>query len=430
MNQPILLSEGSSDLFDQSPRPELCKDFISLSLTRTLEECGRNGMPWIAKRLSGNDTGLTGGHQVGIYIPEWFFQGTVPGICTRDTFNPEHSIAESLLNGDLYKTDLRAIYYNGKHFRKNSRDEYRITRWGGRTSPVQDPEATGSILFLAMARVPDGRSYLVGWVAETFEEESILEAWAGTEILPQIFYGPGHLQLSIPPKGPAIDRIPEAWSEAFPSGPEIFQFVEAELPYKAGAEVDQLLTRRRGLEFDVFREVERRHLLPKIRDGFDAVDDFIDLANSVTNRRKNRTGGSLELNLASIFQSEQIVFERGARTELKKKPDFLFPGAHAYHSDFPESGLHMLGAKTCCKDRWRQVADEAERIRRKHLFTLQEGVSEAQLMQMDAAGISLVVPEKNKGSFPVNVRPRLLSLNSFIETVRFTQQNFPPPGTA
>ena len=55
------------------------------------------------------------------------------------------------------------------------------------------------------------------------------------------------------------------------------------------------------------------------------VNEFIKYSHSVSNRRKSRTGNSLELNLESIFRYEDLSFETQAITELKKKPDFLFP---------------------------------------------------------------------------------------------------------
>ena len=42
----------------------------------------------------------------------------------------------------------------------------------------------------------------------------------------------------------------------------------------------------------------------------------------------------------------------------------------------------MLGAKSTCKDRWRQVLAEDEKISRKHLLTLEPGISEPQTHQM------------------------------------------------
>jgi len=78
----------------------------------------------------------------------------------------------------------------------------------------------------------------------------------------------------------------------------------------------------------------------------------------------------------------------------------------------------MLAVKTTCKDRWRQVVKEADRIELKHLLTLQEGVSENQFKEMVEAGVQLVVPAKLFKSFPEALRPHLQSLESFIADVR------------
>lgn len=44
----------------------------------------------------------------------------------------------------------------------------------------------------------------------------------------------------------------------------------------------------------------------------------------------------------------------------------------------------MLGVKSTCKDRWRQVLSEAKRIDNKHLATLEPGISENQTAEMQA----------------------------------------------
>ena len=58
----------------------------------------------------------------------------------------------------------------------------------------------------------------------------------------------------------------------------------------------------------------------------------------------------------------------------------------------------MLAAKTTCKDRWRQIINEADRIKLKHLITLQEGVSEAQFREMQEAGVQRIRAEGRPGS--------------------------------
>lgn len=81
----------------------------------------------------------------------------------------------------------------------------------------------------------------------------------------------------------------------------------------------------------------------------------------------------------------------------------------------------MLAVKTTCRDRWRQILNEADRIPAKHLLTLQEGVSEGQFREMTGAGVQLVVPAKLIDAFPKSVRPHLQTLESFIGDVRLLQ---------
>ena len=82
----------------------------------------------------------------------------------------------------------------------------------------------------------------------------------------------------------------------------------------------------------------------------------------------------------------------------------------------------MLAVKTTCRDRWRQILTEADRITTKHLLTLQEGVSEKQFQEMVGEGVQLVVPEPLKTSFPPSVQEHLQTLESFIADVRLLEK--------
>jgi hypothetical protein len=63
----------------------------------------------------------------------------------------------------------------------------------------------------------------------------------------------------------------------------------------------------------------------------------------------------------------------------------------------------MLAVKTTCRDRWRQILNEADRIGTKHLLTLQEGVSENQYQEMAQAHVRLFVPEPLMIRYPKKV---------------------------
>ncbi len=82
--------------------------------------------------------------------------------------------------------------------------------------------------------------------------------------------------------------------------------------------------------------------------------------------------------------------------------------------------LIVLAAKTTCKDRWRQIINEADRVRNKnkYLFTLQQGISAQQLTEMKIEKVILIVPEPYKKNFPKEFRYEILTLKQFISLVR------------
>lgn len=392
------------------------------SFSACLERISREKMDYVVKRLSGNDTGLTGGHQAGIYLPRQFFEKVLPEINTTKSYNPRVSIECLLPVNGADVTTLSAIFYNSKFFPerklKKKYNEFRLTGWGGRKSPVQNDENTGCVFVFAVGR--DGGNYSsIALVAESEGDEKLVEEWLGECVEPGriILSGDGSAGADVP-----FD-FPNGWVTTFPNGRGIFDFVVEKLPRLGwGKSIDELLLARRNLEFQIYSEVEKEHVLPNIRDGFDSVEDFMKIALSVANRRKSRTGTSLELNLASIFDDEGVHYDEQVVTEHRKKPDFIFPSAESYfHEPEGSSKLTMLAAKTCCKDRWRQVISEAQKIQKKHLFTLQEGVSPNQLVEMEAGGIQLVVPAPNLRAFPKDWRNRILDLSSFVELVKGKQ---------
>ena len=399
------------------------KQFKNKSLTQFLEILDNDAYFWLVKRLSGNDTGITGGHQAGIYVPRQFMNVIVPSIVTTRKLNPTKEIQCYFPSQDFLKPNIQAKYYNNKYFqeqdKKKTRNEFRFTQWVG--TPLRDVENTGCICILAYKKNRNG--VLLGWVSKDIEEESLIESWLGKEVEPgQIYLSTMQTEMG---ECPLLKMIPASWKTSFPSGYEIFQFIEEHFPQdKWKKSIDDLLMKRRSEEFKVFSEVEKYDVLPNIRDGFCSVNDFIKYANSIANRRKSRSGASLELHLASIFRHENLKFEAQATTEQRKRPDFLFPSQKDYHNTaFPDTKLHMLASKTCCKDRWRQILSEADRINKKHLFTLQEGVSANQLKEMNKSGIILVVPQSNIKSFPHEYHSIIMNLTGFVNFIKDNQKN-------
>jgi len=171
-------------------------------------------------------------------------------------------------------------------------------------------------------------------------------------------------------------------------------------------------------EHKLFRTLERFFVQSRLDTGFEDVDDFLSFSLSVQNRRKSRMGHAFENHLVMIFESHNLQFERGCRTENHSKPDFLFPSCEAYHtSSFPAKWLTMLGAKSTCKERWRQVLAEAERIPNKHLLTLEGGISVNQTNEMMSKNLQLVVPNPIHESYLAEQRGWLMNVEQFIGMV-------------
>lgn len=176
-------------------------------------------------------------------------------------------------------------------------------------------------------------------------------------------------------------------------------------------------------EYQMFKDIENALYVNIIAKGFNNMQTFLDMANSVLNRRKSKAGKSLEYHLAALFDGNNLKYDSQAITEVKKKPDFLFPGSKAYHDiHFPSSKLIVLGAKTTCKDRWRQVVTEADRVKTKYLCTLQQGISANQLKEMKSENVVLVVPKQYISMYPKEYREEILTIKKFIEYVQEMQK--------
>ena len=160
----------------------------------------------------------------------------------------------------------------------------------------------------------------------------------------------------------------------------------------------------------------------KLQEGFKDVNEFLRFSLSVQNRRKSRAGFALENHLEQIFKDHKVMYSRGVITENKSKPDFLFPRGEDYHDPtFPDHRLTMLGVKSTCKDRWRQVLSEAARIPDKHLLTLEAGISENQTAEMKANRLQLVIPASLHESYRPAQREWLISLKEFILLTQWKQ---------
>lgn len=216
-----------------------------------------------------------------------------------------------------------------------------------------------------------------------------------------------------------LDNILERFNGIFPDTASFSEFARQTSGIdNIDDKPDQVIIGWMEHEERLFRTLERHEVGERLKSGFDNVDDFIKFSLSVHNRRKSRAGFALENHLQHIFRLCNVRFSRGQVTENRSKPDFIFPGITEYRNpDFSESELSMLGVKSTCKDRWRQVLTEANRISKKHLFTLEAGISENQTEEMKSNNLQLVIPADIQGTYRDKQREWLMSLDDFISFV-------------
>jgi hypothetical protein len=221
----------------------------------------------------------------------------------------------------------------------------------------------------------------------------------------------------------AASRLLEEYGFEFP--PTRIMAAEARtLADVEAADVDSAIHAWLDAEEQLFYAMERQLLTDRISRGFDSVDNFLAIAQTTLQRRKSRMGLSLQHHAAEIFRIRGLLFSSQGVTELKKKPDFLFPGAREYHdARFDRSTLRMLGVKSTCKDRWRQILSEAERIPHKHLLTLDQALSVDQLKEMDASCVQLVVPEPFQEIYARSLRAQMMTLEEFVEEIAQLQMH-------
>jgi len=222
-----------------------------------------------------------------------------------------------------------------------------------------------------------------------------------------------------------LDSLVERFNGVFPSTAIFSAFARDTLPgVDPRDDPDAALLAWMEQEEKLFRRLENQMVARRLEEGFRVedkadVDAFISYSLSVQNRRKSRAGYALEHHLDEIFRETGLRYTRQAVTENNAKPDFLFPGADEYHdAGFPPERLFMLGVKTSCKDRWRQVLSEAKRIKQKHLFTLEPAISTNQTSEMDAQHVCLVLPAGLHSTYTEEQQGRLADLQQFISLVK------------
>ncbi len=367
--------------------------------------------------ITPNDVGKTGGHQYGFTFAKpcykMFFDEPGTKGSNKDVY------VEIDWQKGLIKTESRAIYYG-----VGTRNEYRLTRYGRGFEFLQE-DYIGSLQIMTKNSGGEYYAYVLSKEEniEDFMNVFNLDITVGNQIiekssivtpdreLEEAFVTFINRHSDFPDTVVMADYARNSYLSAY-------GYTEQRI----SSEADKIILKWTEAEYKLFRGLEEKIYRPVFTQPFENCQSLVEFSNSILNRRKSRAGKSLEHHLAEIFKASHLKFEEQVVTENNKKPDFIFPDGVSYHNfTFPANRLTMLGAKTTCKDRWRQVLNEADRIPQKHLFTLQRGVSRNQMLEMKSEKLTLVVPKENINLFLPEFHSDILSLSDFIGLVRERQ---------
>lgn len=374
----------------------------------------------LCKFITANDAGTTGGHQRGFHISRAAWPLFLDA-------NPEKGnnidISIQILWQNDFKTDSHFKYYG-----VGTRNECRITCFG-REFPFLNDENVGDLLVLARI----DKTYYEAFVLQKDDDIDDFFSYfnLSSDKTNQII----DIHQSVNPEQNLFRLISE-FVNGYTNFPETrvmangartcFNKANGIMTPNIINNPDDVLLGWLDTEYTLFKYMEEKVYSDITTKPFPSIDSFVSVANEVLNRRKSRAGKSLEHHLADIFTQNNLLFEEQVVTEENKKPDFVFPNGTCYHNLlFPGDLLTVLGAKTTCKDRWRQVLNEADRVEDKYLFTLQQGISSNQLKEMNDYKLHLVVPHKYLSSFPKEHRDDIYDLSSFIGIVRKRQEEMP-----
>lgn len=220
-----------------------------------------------------------------------------------------------------------------------------------------------------------------------------------------------------------FDLLFDTFPDGLPTTAEFAEFARRQVDDDIVDDPDTAVLEWRNVEERLFKAIERSEIAERLDVGFHRggeldVDGFVSFSLSIQNRRKARAGRSLEHHVRAILDHRKIPYSFEPNTENKSKPDFLFPSIESYHDpEFDSSCLRMLAVKTTCKDRWRQVLSEAEKIPDKHLLTLEPAISVTQTSEMRDRQLTLVLPVELHKTFRTSQRKDLMTVEGFLRYV-------------
>lgn len=381
----------------------------SMNCQRAIADAIRTGNA-LLKIISPNNAGQTGGHECGYYLPKgpWEMYTSIP---------PEKGVVREspveIVWPDGRVTDSRVKWYGAK-----TRSEYRLTRFGP-DFPWLKPDCVGNLLVLVI----ESHRHFRAHVLESEEDIEEITATLNVDILRGwAVYRSGEAEVETEKE--CIERLFSSFAEAlseFPSGDEISSYTLESLiaciRRFESLPADDMLMHCLRSEFRLFRVVEHRLRFALAKGPFASIDEFVRAAHTILQSRKSRAGRSLENHIDYLLTKAGIPHD--VRPAIEGFPDVVIPGKREYENLlFPADRLCVVGIKTTCKDRWRQLLNEAPRVPRKHLLTTQPSISRKQLESMRDANLTLVVPSSIQHAYPKDSGIQMLTIDEFVRDLK------------
>lgn len=368
----------------------------------------------VLKFISRNDVGDTGGHQCGYYLPRHSWQAFTDMPPTK---------------GKVTKTEVRVVWSDGREtssvvtwYGGGTRREYRLTRFG-KDFPFLDRENVGSLLVIVPISFREYHAYVV----DTDEDIETIQTGLGVEILETVaVYQRGEEQYE-ETENECLERHfrdSTAAVSAFPTSrilsAETLRALDDCIREFRKTQPDKRLLMSVNAEYRLFRMMERKLCSSAVTQAFRDIDDFLGVAQTILQRRKGRAGLSFQNHFETLLKDHSVNFSAQPVLKDNSRPDFIMPSLTAYEDPkFPRDKITVLALKTTCRDRWRQVLEEAPDVPKRHILTLQPGISVSQLRQMHKANVSLVVPQELHKEY--NVKDSgidLLTVDNFIRQIQ------------
>jgi EcoRII C terminal/Restriction endonuclease EcoRII, N-terminal len=368
----------------------------------------------LLKFVAPNDCGLTGSHQRGFYLPKSAWQ-VFTSISPVRGENLEEPIRIQWQDGQI--TDSKIKWYGRK------KNEYRLTNFGRRREfRFLASDRVGSLL----AFIPQSNGEALCFMLDSEEDIETTQAALGVDAS-LTRWGIYDSEGSSEEQPQGIDCL-HSKLQAYVADAEFFPST-AQVSMAALGAIDSCSSPRRGshdnqlelavkLEFTLFKLLEEKFLGETIQQGFSDIGSFLTVAQSALQRRRSRAGRSFEHHVENILREAGIPFQTQKNLD-GTRPDFVIPDAETYYQSMTErESVFILALKTTCKDRWRQILQEAPNVPRKYLLTLQPGISSNQIQQMLRENVQLVVPSGLHSYYEASQQSHLMSFTDFIEHVR------------